>query len=254
MSKTKDNGNGLLALDAAEARQMSTATRNNVLQVGPRPGAPAAVVEALRVVARHFDGDRGIWAYDCFDAINATYFEGLLPTPKIQWSLTPHGGCLGLTRMTSRPVITLHPSLLGGTERRNPWDVDPAWLGFTYAFDVLLHESIHVSQHCLHGGGRGPTSHNNTAWIAEVNRLIPLLGFGALKAGRSKAGRVPVEGATTTTGKPATRVARVSEGDIPFGAVARFPYSLRLHLDTADAHYRAGRIPVTDNSVLQEIA
>jgi hypothetical protein len=230
-------------------------TDNNVLQVAPRVVTPPSVVEALRVVARHFDGDRGVWAYDCFDVINATYFEGLLPTPKIQWVLTAHGRCLGLMKSGNRaPVISLHPSILKGTERSAPWGVPPEWLGVAYAFDILLHESIHVAQFCLHGGGSGPTSHNNTAWIAEVNRLIPLLGFGEHQAGRSKAGRVPVEGVTTKTGKPATRVARVSEGDIPYPAVAMFPYGLRDHLGTADDYYRAGRIPVTGNCVLQGIA
>jgi hypothetical protein len=215
---------------------------------------PSDVINALRLVAYHFDGERGRWAYDVFDAINAAYFESKLPTPRIQWALTAHGACLGFTKPTSRPVIQLHPSLLGGTEKPNPWNIAPGWLGVAYAFDVLLHESIHVSQFCLLGGGIGPTSHNNTAWIAEVNRLIPILGFPALKAGLSKLKRVPIEGQFTKTGKPATKVIRASEGDLPHDVVARFPGALRKHLGTADAHYRAKIIPVTCNCVLQAIA
>ncbi len=232
---------------------MSTATRNNVLQNGHSEPA-ADVVEALRLIARHFDGARGVWAYDCFDVINATYFDGELPTPKIQWALTAHGRCLGLTHSGNRPpIITLHPSVLGGLEKSDPWGVNPAWLGVAYAFDVLIHESIHVSQRYLCGGGVGPTSHNNTAWIGEVNRLIPLLGFGEVKAGRSTTKRVPLEGEVTKTGKPATKVVRASEGDVPHGAIARFPGGLREHLKTADAYYRTGQIPVTGNYALQEI-
>jgi hypothetical protein len=208
---------------------------------------------ALRLVARHYDGPRGLWAYDLFDAVNAAYFGGELPQPQIRWAITPHGGCLGLTHWgDTPPVITLHPSLLGGTEKPNPWGVDPAWLGESYAFDVLLHEAIHVSQHYRLGGGIGPTSHNNTAWIAEVNRLAPLLGFAGVTAGRSTSRRVPAEGETTRTGKPATRVVRASLGNLPHAAVARFPYGVRRHLGTADAHYRANTVPVTSNCVLQD--
>jgi hypothetical protein len=212
---------------------------------------PKAVIDALRLVASHFDGKRGIWAYDVFAAINAAYFDGRLPTPKIQWALTAHGGCLGLTRTSARPVVTLHPSVLGGTQRRNPWNIDPGWLGIAYAFDVLLHESIHVSQHCLLGGGIGPTSHNNSAWIAEVNRIAPVLGLVGIQAGLSKTKRVPIEGETTKTGKPATRVIRASEGNLPHSAVATFPHGARRHLGLADSFYTANIIPVTYNSALQ---
>jgi hypothetical protein len=206
---------------------------------------PDEVIDALRVVARYFDGERGPWAYDVFDAINATYFESRLPTPKIQWSLTAHGRCLGLTHATARPVITLHPSLLGGTEKPNPWGIERQWLGVAYAFDILLHESIHVSQFCLHGGGHGPTSHNNTAWVAEVNRIAPLLGFDGVEAGLSKTKRVRIEGETRS------RVVRVSEGNLPHCVVAGFPNSVRNLLGTADSFYRANVPPVTGNNVLQ---
>ena len=77
-------------------------THNNMLQ---DCATPREVINALRLVAQHFDGEHGVWAYDVFDAINASYFEGRLPTPKIQWALTAHGRCLGLTRSTARPVV-----------------------------------------------------------------------------------------------------------------------------------------------------
>jgi hypothetical protein len=210
------------------------------------------LAESLRLVARHFDGPNGVWAYDAFDAIDAAFFAGELPMPKIQWAITPHGRCLGLTRMTDRPVITLHPSLLGGSEKANPWGVDPAWLGMAYAFDVLLHESIHVAQHCLHGGGVGPTSHNNTAWIAEVNRIAPLLGMGGVSAGRSRTKRVPIGGQTTVTGKPATKVVRQSDGNLPHDAIARFPHAVRVLFGNADRYYRGNTLPVTSNYVTSQ--
>jgi hypothetical protein len=176
---------------------------------------PADVVAALRLAAQHFDGSRGRWAYDVFDAINAAYFASELPTPWIRWVLTAHGRCLGLTRATDRPIISLHPSLLGGTEKAKPWGIDPRMLGATYAFDVLVHECTHMSQYHRLGGGRVTTSHNNTAWIAEVNRLSPLLGFVGINAGLSRTRRV--------NGK----VRRTSDGNVPHARVAMFPYSLR---------------------------
>jgi hypothetical protein len=215
------------------------------------PATPEKIVKALRQVAAYFDGERGIWAYEVFDAINGEYFDGQLPTPNIRWSLTPHGGCLALTRARNRPIVNLHPSLLGGTESPNPWGISPAWLGVCYAFDVLLHESIHISQHCLHGGGTGTTSHNNTAWIAEVNRIAPLLGLHGPTAGLSKLKRVPIPGEFTSTGKPKTKVARVSEGNVPHCAVAGFPLGFRTVLGSADSFYRAKVLPVTCSIVLQ---
>jgi hypothetical protein len=83
-------------------------------------------------------------------------------------------------------VITLHPSLLGGTEKSDPWGIAPSFLGPRYAYDVLVHECIHLAIGQLRGGRRGPTSHNCDNWIAEVNRLAPLLGFHDVRAGRSK--------------------------------------------------------------------
>jgi hypothetical protein len=212
---------------------------------------------ACRSVAGHYYGDKGVWAYDCFEALNATFFGGTLPWPCILWGLTAHGGCLGQTcsRNARAPVIVLHPSTLKGTGRRPPWGLPRLWLGQAYALDVLLHELMHVSvDYCL-GGGSGPTSHNNTAWVAEVNRLAPLLGLHGIEAGMNKVRRVvDPDAALTKTGKPGTRVARGSDGNLPHEVVARFPHAVRMHLDTADAYYQAAgklppwsmKLPVTD--------
>jgi hypothetical protein len=134
------------------------------------------------------------------------------------------------------PRIWLHPALLGGATTEMPWGINPACLGLRYALDVLLHECIHVAVAHLHGGQSGPTSHNDPAWIAEVNRIAPLLGFG-LTAGRSTTRRVPTDGPPGPRGKPPTKVARVSEGDIAFEWVARFPYGYRHHLGTTSYYY-----------------
>jgi hypothetical protein len=225
-----------------------------VLQTARAIETPPEIVAALRLIGEHYHDRRGVWAYDVFGAINAAYFESKLPTPLIQWALTPHGHCLGQTMPTRRPIVTLHPSLLGGTESDDPWGFNPEWLGIAFAFDTLLHEAIHVSQHCLLGGGVGTSSHNNTAWMSEVNRIAPLLGFSGIEAGLSKTKRVPIEGQFTKTGKPATKVVRYSEGNIPHDAAARFPRGLRQHLGTAAAFYTAKILPVTYSCMLQEIA
>jgi hypothetical protein len=190
------------------------------------------VTEACRLIARTYYGKQGQWAYESFEHINAVFFDGALPWPLIQWAITPHGGCLGLTQPGEAPVITLHPSLLGGTEKRNPWGVDAALLGVRLAYDVLLHECMHVSVSYLLGGAQGPTSHNNPQWIGEVNRLAPLLGL-AVTAAPSKTKRLADE-----TGKK-TKVVRSTEGNVPFAAVATFPYGVRKALGQADFYKQA---------------
>jgi hypothetical protein len=221
-------------------QQNGSVTSGSVLQTGS-----PNLVAACKLIARHYGGPRGEFAYECFEHINATLFGGELPWPLITWALTPHGGCLGYTQVcqSAPPVIVLHPSLLGGTENKNPWGRDPAILGVCYAYDVLVHECTHVKVGCL-GGWRdaGPTSHNNPLWVAEVNRLAPLLGLGNIQAGRSRLKRVPVNGQLTKTGKPATRVARVSETALPYSCVYMFPYALREHLGRTD-FYRANVLP-----------
>jgi hypothetical protein len=98
---------GLPSLDAV----VRTVTGNSVLQ------------DASRLVAATYHGERGVRAYDAFACLNDRYFAGELPWPLITWALTAHGSCLGLTRADEAPVITLHPSLLRGREKPNPWSI-----------------------------------------------------------------------------------------------------------------------------------
>ncbi len=199
------------------------------------------VRSACRLIAQLYQGDSGLWAYEAFDYINATFFDHQLPQPLIQWAITPHGGCLGYTTPGHAPVITLHPSLLRPHKKERPWGIDPALLGPRYAFDTLIHESIHVSVEYVLGGATGPTSHNNPQWISEVNRLAPLLGLN-IQAGQSVLKRVPIEGKVTVTGKPQTRVQRGTTGNVPYTAVSRFPLGVREHLAQTD-YYRQGGSP-----------
>ncbi len=204
----------------------------------------------FREIAASRDGAHGVWSYQACDYINATYFDGRLPTPLILWTLTPYAGCIGLTRFATPPFIALHPGLLsiaddqGGTKDRN-WGIPRAWLGVAYAYDVLLHECIHVAVHSLHeeGDGCGPgwkgaTSHNNPHWLAEVNRLAAPLGLDIV-AGRNKLQRVPIEGKPVgPRGKPPTRVVRTTTGNVSYNAVARFPNGVRTELGLTDWYTR----------------
>jgi hypothetical protein len=212
---------------------------------------PIEIVKALDLVADYYNPRFGRWAYRAFDAINSTFFDGRLPRPLIQWALTPHGHCLGLTRAKFNepygPIITLHPSIMApnaGQDETGPWDVDWQWFGPLYAFDVLIHESIHVAQHAIHGPDDWrESSHNCPSWIAEVNRLAPMLGLEGVHAGRNRLKRVPIPGQVTKTGKTATKVQRVDEGNVPLSAYSRFPDGVREFLGTADEYYRGEVLP-----------
>src|SRR5215472_8474984 len=164
------------------------------------------IQDACRIVAEHYYGDRGLWCYRAFDWINRTLFFDELPPPLIVITLTPHGHCLALTHwaLDRPPVIRLHPSLWGGTEKATPWGIDADQLGPRYALDVLIHESTHVSvRYRLGGPTRGDSFHNNPEWMSEVNRIAPLLGLIGINAAMSKVKR---------DGK---KVRRVCEGNIP---------------------------------------
>jgi hypothetical protein len=210
--------------------------------------AARALEDACRLVAGTFWREKGLWAYEAFEFMNAAYFAGRLPWPCIVWGLTAHGGCLGWTcaRPEAPPVITLHPSLMGGTEKHNPWGIDAGYLGACFAFDALLHECIHVENCYLQGGSTGPTSHDCDEWLGEVNRIAPLLGLHGVRAAANRVRRVEVEGPPTRRGKRPTRVVRRSDGNVPHCAVAEFPSGIRWALGMGDAYYRAGRSPLDD--------
>jgi hypothetical protein len=213
---------------------------------------PIEIVEALDLVADYYNPRFGLWAYRAFDAINTTFFEGRLPRPLIQWAITGYSRCLGQTAMRDRPIITLHPSIMvpaagdprDPREPKGPWSIDWRWFGPLHAFDVLLHESIHVAQRAIHGDvPRGQSSHNDPSWILEVNRLAPLLDLEGVRAGLNRPRRVPIPGEFTERGRPRTRVRRVDEGNVPLKDHSRFPHGVREYLGTAEAYYTAGAYP-----------
>jgi len=122
-----------------------------------------------------------LWGYETWERYNAAYFDGSLQAGQIFWGITAYGRCIGL-HQGRRNVIVLHQSLLdmpdGGYWQ--PGDSSGRELA---AGDVLLHEMVHQTIHqrlghsgCGHNAKRGRcTSHNNEHWVAEVNRIAPLL-------------------------------------------------------------------------------
>jgi len=207
---------------------------------------------ATKLVAATYYRRPGEFAYQAWEFVNATYFGAELPWPLITWGLTAHGGCLGYTASAadrSRPPrIQLHPSLLGGTEKENPWGISPGMLGAAFAFDTIVHEAIHVSVDYRLGGATGESSHNCAEWIAEVNRLAPLLGLVLFQAGSNRVRRVAVPDAPLTKrGKVQTKPVRQSDATLNgrpagFDLVARFPRAVRLTLGQRD-YYRRNALP-----------
>jgi hypothetical protein len=106
-----------------------------------------------------------------------------------------------------------------------------------------LHEALHLSVIYRLGGwdGQRQSSHNNPAWVSEVNRLIGLLaipGSDGCRAGVNTVKRVAAAGPATARGKRPTRVKRVTEGTLPFKVVAGFPGALRQFLRQANRYYQ----------------
>lgn len=204
--------------------------------------------DSCLVVAEQCYGAKGTWAYETYQFINEVYFSGRLPWPHIIWGLTAHGSCTAWSstaRDKSRPpIITLHPSLLRGSEKENPWEIPGDWLGPSLVFDTVLHECIHVHIEYNLGGSSGPTSHNCKRWVRQANRIASLMGFQGIRFGRSTTARVPIHDAPRTIrGKLPTRVVRRCLGNVPYSAGVGFPQSLRAYLGSAGDHYRGGTLP-----------
>lgn len=203
------------------------------------------IKQATILTTSHFYGKRGEWCYSAFEHINQTYFDKRLPWPLIRLELTAHGRGIGMAHTDGEhPIITLHPSAFGGLEKKNPWGIPPEDLGERYAYDVLLHECIHVAVNYVLGGEDGPTSHNNPQWVGECNRIARLLGMDGFKASESKTRRVKEDGKSTV-------VRGCEPGSVDFSMVSGFPHLARQHFIGAD-YYRRKEPPfVTDSNVLQ---
>jgi hypothetical protein len=167
---------------------------------------------AYRLVARHVYKLHGLgdFAYQAFDYINATFFDGRLPELLILWDITAYGGCMGWTRSPADgpPIIKLHPSLVAPATK-NAWGAPQ--LGRCYAYHVLLHETVHVAVNYLHGGIESHqefkkkwTTHANPIWVGEINRIARLMGID-VTYDMKKYRRVPT-GGMSARGKAATKV------------------------------------------------
>ncbi len=168
------------------------------------------------------------WAYDTFARINETFFENQLPWPEIRWDAQADGSWLGWCDPIRLDVVVihLHPLLLETGIEQNPWQVPGEWLGERWAGDMLLHEAMHVQVTRLCAGRhRGTSPHDNDYWIAEVNRLAPMLGFPRLTAGRARQGL--------------GRRARPSPSrvNVAFDDVRLFPFGYRRLTGTASDEY-----------------
>jgi hypothetical protein len=204
-------------------------------------GTNLATRRAVRLIAKNYYGDDGLWLCQTFDAINRKLFGGALPQALITIEMTRWSCCLGWCwlREGRLPHIVIHPTVFGVAESRSklPWGLSRRLMGRRFAFDVLLHECVHISIHHRLGGYEGPSSHNNEQWINEVNRLCPLIGLRGIEAGRQVPKRV------LNNEKTGTVVKKVDEGNLPFSAVASFPHGIRIHQGSATRFYRRGRLP-----------
>jgi hypothetical protein len=127
----------------------------------------------MREAGVAFFGELGAWAYDEWARLNELYFEDRNEAGPIIWGLTPHGAKLGHYN-PERNEIVLHTSLVTPSDGA-AWGI--RHLGKKYASDVLLHEMMHQRIHQLSLSTRGYSSHNNEAWVNEVNRIAGLMGL-----------------------------------------------------------------------------
>jgi hypothetical protein len=188
------------------------------------------VKEAYRLIARHVYGADGEFAYRAFRDLNAIYFGEQLPEPLVLWDLTNWGNCLAWTRSPDEgpPIIKLHPALVHPSkEDGSPWGIPADFIGYPYAFYVLLHECIHVAVNYVLGGYREHpdykkywTSHNNPLWISECNRIAGLMGVDVQYTMKTYQ-RVPT-GKLDKKGKPVRKLVYRSDGP----DFERFPHCL----------------------------
>ena len=188
------------------------------------PDGQQKTFDILRTASELAHPQYGAWLYDTWAIHNDDYFDNELHVIPIHFGLTPHGAKLGLCS-NQEPLrrITIHQSLLEPSSDK-PWQL--LTLGERFASDVLLHEMIHqvIFQRHGHDGnveGQGNSSHNNTFWCAEVNRIAPMLGLPA-NAALTRRKRID--------GKPKWVV---DDGMMTRGELSSWPHSA-----TSEAFYR----------------
>lgn len=215
------------------------------------------LLATMRAVSRHYYGPLGTFAYDAYDHVNRSYYGGDLPVPMIQIGVTGYGACLGNTRTNdnAQPIIRLHPSTIVPATARKNEKIRPSLfgyprsaLGLMFAYEVLLHELVHVAVDYLVGRGRGDSSHNCEGWCSEVNRISPQIGISDATAMLTTVKRIPVEGSFTKTGKPETKTAKVTGGNLNLGTISRWPHAMR-----EDEYYTKEDPPFVLSDSIEEI-
>jgi hypothetical protein len=177
----------------------------------------------LEHVCSAYHGEKGRFAYRAFEWANATIYDGELPTPLIQFALTPYGGACAVThsRPPEQPVITIHPSLWSG----KGWDgIEP---GPGEVLDAVIHELLHTYVDYVHADSDASlrravsrSSHDNRAWAELVERFSPRVP--GLERGVQASCRVSVR-----SGGTVRKV--VPEGAISLKELSQWPASLRPH-------------------------
>jgi hypothetical protein len=129
----------------------------------------------LRTLASKRFGGLGVWTYDEWRRLNEIFFYGRNNVGPIVWWTASPDESLGYYAAADN-IIYLNEHLLKPVYPMpcRKWDVDH--MNKRLASDVILHEMIHQKIH-QSGGWEGESSHNNSKFVAEVNRIAKLLGL-----------------------------------------------------------------------------
>ncbi len=160
-------------------------------------------------------GKVGAWAFDEWQILNTTFFDGKNKAGAIIWGSTLHDKSLGYFHLVEN-LIYLHKNLMRPVYPTNDLKWGIHHLKKKVASDVLLHEMIHQR---IRQTGRwvGETSHNNERFVEEVNRIAKLLGMN-IKARFIKQ--------KTIKGKA---IWYEETGCLTFKELSEFPYSSRTY-------------------------
>lgn len=198
---------------ALKQRNESTVTSHEELHLIPP-------LEFLKEYAKRHE-PMGSWAYETFEELNETFFDGRLPLPLIQWGLTEWGDALGYY-YGDRQRILLHPSLINTASKA--WGLYKL-LGAKFASHVLLHELMHHANYIDYGLEymKHRKCHNCQPWVDEINRIAPLLGLN-VKAHVCKQRRIREPGQIKGAGKPT--MAPPDDSYITYKQMYSFPHNL----------------------------
>lgn len=154
-----------------------------------------ARLHTLQSAAAVLYGERGSWAYDMWDLINTRFWNGSLVPGPIHWGLTAGCNFGWFLGDSNGGRITIHEALTGTdfpdfvqADRRierNSWGLSSDYFGLGTALGTLLHEAMHQAHrqqglsYCTDRRGEYEP-HHNPIWLAECERVAPLIGLPAL--------------------------------------------------------------------------